>query len=296
MYNKEALKVFSRRRVDDEMIRYLVSTTESIVQVRRQKVRKGKIERKTGMLVRQMYQKEVPLAVFIRKLICYSNVQTPTLMSALVYLVRLRNILPGNATGGETTAHRIFMASLLLSAKTLNDSSPLNRHWARYTDGVLSLEEVNLVERELISLLNWNLNIKEYELYQALLPFLVPIQIALNTRRQLQNGRTVSYYRSCYRSKEEEDMQRSTSSLTSINSNGSGSSSQSTLSLTSNTSGSTTIDDGSFADAEALQQKYGERQNPLTKRNFNLENLPVPLTKPHKYKVQAHRTSNLVSA
>lgn len=121
--------------------------------------------------------------------------QTPTLMTALVYLNRLRGILPGNAVGMGTTRHRIFLASLILSAKTLNDSSPLNRHWTKYTDGLLTNKEINLAERELISLLRWNLNISEKELALVLHPFLLKIKLDLRKKQEAENKKKSELYR-----------------------------------------------------------------------------------------------------
>ena len=64
---------------------------------------------------------------------------------------------------------------MIVAAKSLNDSSPLNKHWTKYTDGLLTLEEVNLAERELLNILNWKTNITKEELIISLYPFLQPI-------------------------------------------------------------------------------------------------------------------------
>jgi hypothetical protein len=82
----------------------------------------------------------------------------------------------------KCTAHRIFLASLILAAKNLNDSSPKNKHWARYTtvrgfDSFgFSLTEVNLMEKQLLGLLDWDLRVTEDDLYFHLEPFLAPIR------------------------------------------------------------------------------------------------------------------------
>ncbi|KAI5777511.1 hypothetical protein EDC01DRAFT_678144 [Geopyxis carbonaria] len=92
------------------------------------------------------------------------------------------------------TVHRIFLASLILAAKNLNDSSPKNKHWARYSivrgfDGFgFSLTEVNLMEKQLLFLLDWDLGITNDDLYYHLEPFLAPIIEAHNSEieRQLE--------------------------------------------------------------------------------------------------------------
>ncbi|KAL8811607.1 MAG: hypothetical protein Q9223_001529 [Gallowayella weberi] len=123
------------------------------------------------------------LEVFIQSLVDRSHVQVPTLMSSLIYLSRLQQRLPAVAKGMRCTVHRIFLASLILAAKNLNDSSPKNKHWARYSsvqgyDGFgFSLTEVNLMEKQLLQLLDWDLRINPEDLYTHLEPFLAPIRL-----------------------------------------------------------------------------------------------------------------------
>ena len=120
---------------------------------------------------------------FITSIVERSHVQTATLMTSLVYLSRLRSRLPPVAKGMRCTVHRIFLASLILAAKNLNDSSPKNKHWARYSavrgyeNFGFSITEVNLMEKQLLFLLDWDLRISNEDLHFHFEPFLAPIRV-----------------------------------------------------------------------------------------------------------------------
>lgn len=69
------------------------------------------------------------------------------------------------------TRHRVFLAALICAAKYLNDSSPKNKHWQRYCT-YFSLPEVNLMEKQLLYLLDYNLRAEECEMVAGLQQFI----------------------------------------------------------------------------------------------------------------------------
>ncbi|KAJ2122229.1 PHO85 cyclin-1 [Coemansia sp. RSA 921] len=107
-----------------------------------------------------------PLDMFITNLVLRSRVQAGTLICTLVYLRRLRARLPKEARGMECTCHRIFLATLIVAGKYLNDASPKNKYWARYST-VFTVAEVNLMEKQLLFLLDFDLRIDNSDLNEA---------------------------------------------------------------------------------------------------------------------------------
>lgn len=169
------------------------------------------------------------LEQFIHNLVRESNVQVPTLMATLVYLNRLKSRLQPEAKGLRCTAHRIFLAALILTAKYLNDSSPKNKHWTRYTriwdeskgsryfyragreterqpDFEFSNTEVNLMEKQLLQLLEWDLRISEDDLYRELNPFLDPFRRKIAAKHEQRMRKEAARIEEARRKAEEQKM------------------------------------------------------------------------------------------
>lgn len=196
MSDLEALYIFLNSSVTNEMINYLVSTTSSIISVQSESSNyptppHSPIDDING---KSTSNNSIPsLFQFINRLIQHSHVQVTTLMSCLVYLERLRQVIPPNSVGMATTHHRIFLGSMLLAAKYTNDSSPMNKHWATYTDGLLTLREVNALELEMIQYIGWsNLRFSNEDLIYSLAYFLDPIKRKLRAKNEANYTRLYS--------------------------------------------------------------------------------------------------------
>ena len=115
---------------------------------------------------------------FITRLIHAAKVPTPTLISTLVYLRRLKTRLSQYSFYGvRCTAHRIFLTALILTSKYLNDQSPSNKKWAQYCcesagsySLCLSLLDIRRLEIQTLDLLGWKVGITADDLCAVLKP------------------------------------------------------------------------------------------------------------------------------
>ncbi|KAF7546403.1 hypothetical protein G7046_g9315 [Stylonectria norvegica] len=191
--NKTALEQFVYQPVGRDMIAYLANAASNVITCDATLMPPAPVDARNlpptpprspePRTVRSEDGALPSLDDFITQLVVSSNVQVPTLMSTLVYLGRLRSKLQPMARGLRCTTHRIFLAALILAAKYLNDSSPKNKHWANYSNITtemynfgFSRTEVNLMEKQLLFLLEWDLRITEDDLYRELDDFLEPLR------------------------------------------------------------------------------------------------------------------------
>ena len=69
------------------------------------------------------------------------------------------------------TRHRVFLATLIVAAKYLNDSGPKNVNWTEYAH-YFEMSEINLMEKQLLYLLDYDLRFDEAEACRHFAPFM----------------------------------------------------------------------------------------------------------------------------
>ncbi|KAL7752863.1 PHO85 cyclin-1 [Sorochytrium milnesiophthora] len=112
-------------------------------------------------------QKQLPpLSSFIGDLFLRSRLSPLVLLCAGVYLRRLQQKLPAGSKGLYCTCHRTLLACIVVASKNLYDSCPKNKHWARSSG--FSIVEINLMERQLLALLDYNITVSPAEMYNVL--------------------------------------------------------------------------------------------------------------------------------
>lgn len=104
----------------------------------------------------QNTSKDVPrLAYFIAYALYRTRLPVVVSYHALIILKRLKERYPA-ARG--SSGHRLFIAAYMLASKMVCDDSYNNKSWTIVCQGLLSLREVNQMERELLGYLALNIN------------------------------------------------------------------------------------------------------------------------------------------
>ncbi|KAI8093625.1 uncharacterized protein BX664DRAFT_330170 [Halteromyces radiatus] len=104
---------------------------------------------------------------FIDILVRKSRTRTGTLLVALILLNRLSYRLGYVTTGMASAPQRIFLASLIVSTKLIHDTSPKNKHWLAFANDYFELDEINLMEKQFLTLMDFNLSISSHDFQQV---------------------------------------------------------------------------------------------------------------------------------
>ncbi|TEY53489.1 hypothetical protein BOTCAL_0246g00040 [Botryotinia calthae] len=155
--NEVALGHFVFQTVSQDMVNYLAQKAREVIQCEPTQISssQGPSPPRTPPQEKRSAADLPSLERFITSLIKRSNVQVPTLMTSLVYLARLKKRLPPVAKGLRC-----------------------------YPDFSFTRTEVNLMEKQLLQLLNWDLIVSSDDLYTHLEPFLTPIRFDLDRKQE----------------------------------------------------------------------------------------------------------------
>ncbi|CAO3589928.1 unnamed protein product [Absidia cylindrospora] len=66
-----------------------------------------------------------------------------------------------------TAPQRILLASLIVSTKLIHDTSPKNKHWKEFASNYFELNEINLMEKQFLTLMDFNLSISKADFQNA---------------------------------------------------------------------------------------------------------------------------------
>ncbi|KAI9220874.1 hypothetical protein BC828DRAFT_336145, partial [Blastocladiella britannica] len=101
----------------------------------------------------------VPIPVY-RDFIYNAAYRTRTPLAALVlavYFVRKLHDRHPLVAGTHVTPHRVMLAAILLACKILYDDTYSNRTWVHVSQRLFGLEEVNRMEWEMLTYLDFGL-------------------------------------------------------------------------------------------------------------------------------------------
>ncbi|EPT02571.1 hypothetical protein FOMPIDRAFT_1047913 [Fomitopsis schrenkii] len=106
-----------------------------------------------------------PLALFIAYALHRTRLHTSVTFAALYLLQRLKARFPA-ARG--SSGHRLFISAFMIASKVICDDTYSNKSWSIVGQAMFALREINQMEREMCSYLEWQLNIepealKEFE-------------------------------------------------------------------------------------------------------------------------------------
>ncbi|KAL1740586.1 hypothetical protein HDZ31DRAFT_67800 [Schizophyllum fasciatum] len=148
----DVLKVPVNRAVIDYIVDVTVDTVDFALG-RSSALKRGRSSRRD--------QKRVAFTDLIARVIARAEVPITVVLVLLAYIDKCK---PHLRVASDAYVHeRIFLGALIVAAKYLNDCSPKNGHWARYT-AEFSKADICLIEREFLAVLDFELGFREDDL------------------------------------------------------------------------------------------------------------------------------------
>lgn len=96
----------------------------------------------------------ISLSDYLRRIVKYTSVEKSCLLILLIYIDRVCELHP-HFTISSLTVHRFLITAVTVSSKALCDSYCTNSHYAKV--GGISTQEINALELEFLSLIDWHL-------------------------------------------------------------------------------------------------------------------------------------------
>ncbi|KAI8891026.1 cyclin-domain-containing protein [Backusella circina FSU 941] len=96
----------------------------------------------------------ISLGDYLRRIVKYTSVEKSCLLILLIYIDRVCELHP-HFTVSSLTVHRFLITAVTVSSKALCDSYCTNSHYAKV--GGISTQEINALEIEFLTLIDWHL-------------------------------------------------------------------------------------------------------------------------------------------
>lgn len=96
----------------------------------------------------------ISLSDYLRRIVKYTSIEKSCLLILLIYIDRVCELHP-YFTVSSLTVHRFLITAVTVSSKALSDSYCTNSHYAKV--GGISTQEINALELEFLSLIDWHL-------------------------------------------------------------------------------------------------------------------------------------------
>jgi hypothetical protein len=98
------------------------------------------------------------LPYFIAYALHRTKLHSSVTYAALVLLQRLKARFP---TARGSSGHRLFISAFMIASKVICDDTYSNKSWSIVAQGMFSLREINQMEREMCSYLEWELTVDD---------------------------------------------------------------------------------------------------------------------------------------